>query len=59
MLSGWSGVDFSQYQPTDKVEYIQTNAIQSLLFLCKFRTCLDHYWNSLNVMDPERMCLDH
>ncbi|MDE9408085.1 LLM class flavin-dependent oxidoreductase [Acinetobacter nosocomialis] len=31
LLSGWSGVDFSQYQPTDKVEYIQTNAIQSLL----------------------------
>ncbi|XDL97602.1 LLM class flavin-dependent oxidoreductase [Acinetobacter baumannii] len=40
--SGWSGVDFSQYQPTDKVEYIQTNAIQSLL---------DSYVNA----DPERV----
>ncbi|MDC5665190.1 LLM class flavin-dependent oxidoreductase [Acinetobacter baumannii] len=42
LLSGWSGVDFSQYQPTDKVEYIQTNAIQSLL---------DSYINA----DPERV----
>lgn len=31
LVSGWSGVDFSQYQPTDQVEYIQTNAIQSML----------------------------
>ncbi|ELZ5946449.1 LLM class flavin-dependent oxidoreductase [Acinetobacter baumannii] len=42
LLSGWSGVDFSQYQPTEKVEYIQTNAIQSLL---------DSYVNA----DPERV----
>ncbi|MCQ1095237.1 LLM class flavin-dependent oxidoreductase [Acinetobacter baumannii] len=42
LLSGWSGVDFSQYQPTDKVEYIQTNAIQSLL---------DSYVNA----DPQRI----
>ncbi|QNX86127.1 LLM class flavin-dependent oxidoreductase [Acinetobacter seifertii] len=42
LLSGWSGVNFSQYQPTDKVEYIQTNAIQSLL---------DSYVNA----DPERV----
>ncbi|MCU4399108.1 LLM class flavin-dependent oxidoreductase [Acinetobacter pittii] len=42
LLSGWSGVDFSQYQATDKVEYIQTNAIQSLL---------DSYVNA----DPERV----
>ncbi|MDC5329197.1 LLM class flavin-dependent oxidoreductase [Acinetobacter baumannii] len=42
LLSGWSGVDFSQYKPTDKVEYIQTNAIQSLL---------DSYVNA----DPERV----
>ncbi|WP_144730767.1 LLM class flavin-dependent oxidoreductase [Acinetobacter oleivorans] len=42
LLSGWSGVDFSQYEPTDKVEYIQTNAIQSLL---------DSYVNA----DPERV----
>ncbi|EXB31808.1 LLM class flavin-dependent oxidoreductase [Acinetobacter baumannii] len=42
LLSGWSGVDFSQYQPTDKIEYIQTNAIQSLL---------DSYVNA----DPERV----
>lgn len=31
LLSGWSGVNFSQYQATDHVEYIKTNAIQSLL----------------------------
>ncbi len=42
LLSGWSGVDFSQYRPTDQVEYIKTNAIQSLL---------DAYVNA----DPERV----
>lgn len=42
LLSGWSGVDFSQYQSTDQVEYIQTNAIQSLL---------DAYVNA----DPDRV----
>ncbi|KAA8731498.1 LLM class flavin-dependent oxidoreductase [Acinetobacter qingfengensis] len=42
LLSGWSGVDFSQYQPNDKVEYIHTNAIQSLL---------DSYVNA----DPEKI----
>ncbi|OTG88563.1 LLM class flavin-dependent oxidoreductase [Acinetobacter sp. ANC 3832] len=31
LVSGWSGVDFSQYQAQDHVEYIQTNAIQSML----------------------------
>jgi alkanesulfonate monooxygenase SsuD/methylene tetrahydromethanopterin reductase-like flavin-dependent oxidoreductase (luciferase family) len=31
LVSGWSGVDFSQYQAKDKVEYIETNAIQSML----------------------------
>lgn len=31
LLSGWSGVDFSQFKPQDKVEYIHTDAIQSLL----------------------------
>ena len=42
LLSGWSGVDFSQYQSKDKVEYIQTDAIQSLL---------DSYVNA----DPNRI----
>src|SRR5690606_9894778 len=31
LASGWSGVDFSQFKPTDQVEYIHTNAIQSML----------------------------
>ncbi len=31
LLSGWSGVDFSQYGKDDRVQYIKTNAIQSLL----------------------------
>ncbi|MBF7683261.1 LLM class flavin-dependent oxidoreductase [Acinetobacter sp. B5B] len=31
LLSGWSGVDFSQYQATDHVQYVHSNAIQSLL----------------------------
>ena len=31
LASGWSGVDFSQFKPTDQVEYIQTNEIQSML----------------------------
>ncbi|ENV32579.1 LLM class flavin-dependent oxidoreductase [Acinetobacter gerneri] len=31
LVSGWSGVDFSQFKSTDQVEYIETNAIQSLL----------------------------
>lgn len=31
LVSGWSGVDFSQFKATDQVEYIQTNAIQSML----------------------------
>jgi FMN-dependent oxidoreductase (nitrilotriacetate monooxygenase family) len=42
LLSGWSGVDFSKYQASDKVEYIHTNAIQSLL---------DSYVNA----DPNRV----
>ena len=42
LVSGWSGVDFSQYQSQDKVEYIQTNAIQSML---------DAYVNA----DPDRV----
>ncbi|MBF7688854.1 LLM class flavin-dependent oxidoreductase [Acinetobacter rathckeae] len=42
LLSGWSGVDFSQYQATDQVEYVHSNAIQSLL---------DSYVNA----DPQRV----
>lgn len=42
LVSGWSGVDFSQYQATDQVEYIETNAIQSLL-------------NSYVKADPDRV----
>lgn len=31
LISGWSGVDFSQFEPDQEIEYIETNAIQSLL----------------------------
>lgn len=31
LLSGWSGVDFSQFKKDDRVQYIKTNAVQSLL----------------------------
>ncbi|AOA58928.1 LLM class flavin-dependent oxidoreductase [Acinetobacter larvae] len=31
LTSGWSGVDFAQFKSTDQVEYIETNAIQSML----------------------------
>lgn len=30
-ISGWSGVDFAQFAPTEKVRKIETNAVQSLL----------------------------
>ncbi|MFD4930056.1 LLM class flavin-dependent oxidoreductase [Peribacillus butanolivorans] len=31
LLSGWSGVDFSEYDPDQEIEYIETNAIKSML----------------------------
>ena len=30
-MSGWSGIDFGQYKPEDKVERIETNAIHSFV----------------------------
>ncbi len=30
-MSGWSGIDFGQYAPTDVVKHIDTNAVQSLV----------------------------
>lgn len=30
-MSGWSGIDFGQYAPTDVVKHIETNAVQSLV----------------------------
>jgi FMN-dependent oxidoreductase (nitrilotriacetate monooxygenase family) len=30
-MSGWSGIDFGQYAPTDVVKRIDTNAVQSLV----------------------------
>jgi len=29
LLSGWTGIDFGQYAPTDLVKYVETNAITS------------------------------
>ena len=31
LVSGWSGVDFSEYDPDQKIEYIETNAVRSIL----------------------------
>ncbi len=31
LVSGWSGVDFSSYEPEQEIEYIETNAIKSML----------------------------
>ncbi len=31
LVSGWSGVDFSAYEPDQEIEYIETNAIKSML----------------------------
>ncbi|MEC1154646.1 LLM class flavin-dependent oxidoreductase [Cytobacillus horneckiae] len=33
LLGGWTGVDFSKYNPDDTVEYIESNSIQSALEL--------------------------
>lgn len=31
LLSGWSGIDFSRFEPDQPVEYIETNAIRTLM----------------------------
>jgi FMN-dependent oxidoreductase (nitrilotriacetate monooxygenase family) len=31
LLSGWSGVDFSEYEPDQEIEYIETNAVKSMM----------------------------
>lgn len=31
LLSGWSGIDFSKFDPDEELQYIETNAIQSML----------------------------
>ena len=31
LLSGWSGVDFSNYDPDHEIKYIETNAVKSML----------------------------
>lgn len=36
LLSGWTGIDFSAYRPDQEIEYIETNAVKSMLeFLTK------------------------
>lgn len=36
LLSGWTGIDFSEYRPDQEIEYIETNAVKSMLeFLAK------------------------
>jgi alkanesulfonate monooxygenase SsuD/methylene tetrahydromethanopterin reductase-like flavin-dependent oxidoreductase (luciferase family) len=31
LLSGWSGIDFSRFEPDQSIEYIETNAIRTLM----------------------------
>lgn len=31
LLSGWSGIDFSTYSPDQEIEFIQTNAVRTIL----------------------------
>jgi len=31
LLSGWSGIDFSQFEPDQPLEYIETNAVRTLV----------------------------
>jgi FMN-dependent oxidoreductase (nitrilotriacetate monooxygenase family) len=31
LLSGWSGIDFGQYTPDQRLEYIETNAVRTLV----------------------------
>jgi FMN-dependent oxidoreductase (nitrilotriacetate monooxygenase family) len=31
LLSGWSGIDFGQYKPDQPLEYIETNAVRTLV----------------------------
>lgn len=31
LLSGWSGIDFGQFEPDQPLEYIETNAIQTIV----------------------------
>jgi FMN-dependent oxidoreductase (nitrilotriacetate monooxygenase family) len=31
LLSGWSGIDFGQYSPDQRLEYIETNAVRTLV----------------------------
>ncbi|MBI2800196.1 MAG: LLM class flavin-dependent oxidoreductase [Gammaproteobacteria bacterium] len=31
LMSGWSGIDFSKYDPDQPVEYVETNAVRTLL----------------------------
>ena len=31
LLSGWSGIDFGQYDPDQELEYVETNAVRTLM----------------------------
>lgn len=31
LLSGWAGIDFSQYDPDQPIEYVETNAVRTLM----------------------------
>lgn len=31
LLSGWAGIDFSQYEPDKPLEYVETNAVRTLM----------------------------
>ncbi|RWR27702.1 LLM class flavin-dependent oxidoreductase [Sinirhodobacter populi] len=50
LLSGWTGVDFSQYQPDDPVTYVKNNSMQSKLEAMTLRSP-DRVWRVRDLAD--------
>lgn len=50
LLSGWTGVDFGQYQPDDPVTYVRNNSMQSKLEAMTVRSP-DRVWRVRDLAD--------